>query len=292
VILLTNTTDKISLITDFTCNVKTSIVYIDRDQTSGNVGLAERQLTSITTAGTTDILAAPPATTTRKVKEFRIENANTAYPMDVTLQYNANGILYELISSRLMPSDALTYMEDAGLKLVTKQKFFDETRVLYPANTVSGEVICNGNNNAGQAHMPGFTIRGLKANTTYHFMFAGVTISAATIGARFNIGRDQNFFGVISGGGFATVTNSNTAAVIVGTAQDYPNQSALISIGTGTVDPGGLHFYSGTFTTSVFGERDHVEVYLFSETSNQQVKLQSGAWYRVWEAAGWAGFGA
>jgi len=286
VILLTSTTDKISLVTDFTGNVKVSTIFIDRNQSSGNVGLAERQLTTITTAATTDIVAAPGATTTRKVKELRVHNANTTSPMDVTLQYNNNGTLYEYISSRLMPGDALTYTENTGFKLITQQKFFHEIRVMWPTSTVSGEVICNGNNNAGQAHMPGFSIKGLKSNTTYHFLFSGITISAATIGARINIGRDQQSSGAVIGGGFVAITNSNTAATIVGTADDYLTLSALVSVGTGTLAPGGLHFYAGTFTTSEFGERDHVEVCLFSETSNQQVKMQQGAWYRVWEATG------
>ena len=286
-ILLTNTTDKLSLVTDFTGNVKVSTIFIDRNQSSGNVGLAERQLTTITTAATTDIVAAPGATTTRKVKELRVHNANTTSPMDVTIQYNANGLLYEYISSRLMPGDALTYAENTGFKLVTKQKFFDEIRVMWPSSTISGEVICNGNNNAGQAHMPGFSIKGLKPFTTYHFLFSGITISAATIGARVNIGRDQQSAGSVVGGGFVAITNNNVTATIVGTAADYVSGAGtLVSVGTGTLDPGGIHFYAGTFTTSEFGERDHVEVYLFSETSNQQVRMQQGAWYRVWEATG------
>lgn len=286
-ILLTNTTDKISLVTDFTGNVKVSTIFIDRNQSSGNVGLAERQLTTITTAATTDIVAAPGATTTRKVKELRVQNANTTSPMDVTLQYDANGLLYEFISSRLMPGDTLTYAENTGFKLVTKQKFFDEIRVMWPTSTVSGEVICNGNNNAGQAHMPGFSIKGLKPLTTYHYLFSGITISAATIGARISITRDQQSTGLVAAGGFVAVTNNNVAATIVGTSADYTSLNCVVSVGTGTIDPGGLHFYAGTFTTSEFGERDHVEVYLFSETSNQQVKMQQGAWYRVWEATGY-----
>ncbi len=282
-ILLTTTTDKLSLITDFSCNIAVSVIYIDRNQTTGNVGVADRQLTTITTATTTDILAAPGASTTRKVKELRIQNANTSTPMDITLQYNANGTLYEFISSRLMPKDVLTYAEDTGFKLVTIQKFFDEFRVLWP--TRSAEVVCNGNSSAGPAHMPGFTIKGLKPSTTYHFLFSGITISAATIGARIQIGRLLDA-GQVSGGGFVAITNSVTAATIVGTAEDYRTLNSLVNVGTGTVDPGGLHFYAGTFTTTDFGDRDHVEVLLYSETSNQQVRLQQGAWYRVWEASG------
>ncbi len=285
-ILLTSTTDKLSVITDFSGNVKSSIMYIDRDQSSGTVGLADRQLTNITTAATTDILAAPGASTTRKVKELRLWNANTAFPMDVTLQYNANGTLYQYISSRLMPGDALTYAENIGFKLVQKQKFFDEIRVMWPTNTTTGEVICNGNNNAGQAHMPGVTIKGLKPFTTYHFLFSGITISAATIGARIHIGRDQSDVGMVAAGGFVTMTNSNTAALVVGTSADYASLAAIVNVGTGTLDPGGIHFYAGTFSTSDLGEREHVEIWLHSETSNQQVKMQQGAWYRVWEAAG------
>jgi hypothetical protein len=118
-IILSLTTDKISLITSSTANIDVVAAYIDRNQSTGVVGLADRQLTTISTATTTDIVAVPGATTTRNVKRMTIRNRHATASNDVTVQINANGTLYELHKVTLLAGECLQYIEDFGfVKLV------------------------------------------------------------------------------------------------------------------------------------------------------------------------------
>jgi hypothetical protein len=112
--LLASTTDKLSLITDQAGDIDVVVTYIDRNQSTGAVGAANRQLTAITTATTTDILAAPAATTDRKVESITIRNAHASTSNDVLVQYNANGTLYEMGAARLYPTEMLQWSEQDG----------------------------------------------------------------------------------------------------------------------------------------------------------------------------------
>lgn len=114
--LLTATTDKISLITSETCDVDVVASYIDRNQSTGAIGQANRQLTTIATGTTTDIVAAPGATTTRKIQQLTIRNAHASTAVDVTVQFNANGTLYEMHAERLYATEILEWDEDTGFK--------------------------------------------------------------------------------------------------------------------------------------------------------------------------------
>jgi hypothetical protein len=117
--ILSATTDKLSLITDFAGDIDVVVTYIDRNQSTGAIGAANRQLTTITTATTTDILAAPAATTDRKVESITIRNAHVSTSNDVIVQYNANGTLYELHAARLRSTEMLQWSEHDGFEKIT-----------------------------------------------------------------------------------------------------------------------------------------------------------------------------
>lgn len=113
-ILLTQTTDKIQLVTSAACNVDVLAFYVERNQSTGAVGADGRQATNILTATTTDIVAVPGASTTRNVKELHIRNKHATATYDVTVQLNANGTIYELYKVTLRAGDSLEYNESYG----------------------------------------------------------------------------------------------------------------------------------------------------------------------------------
>lgn len=113
-ILLTATTDKLQVITSAAGDVDVIAAYIDRNQSTFAVGADGRQLTTITTATTTDIVGAPGATTTRNIKQLTIRNAHASIANDVTVQFNANATLYELHKVTLQPGEMLEFVEGVG----------------------------------------------------------------------------------------------------------------------------------------------------------------------------------
>lgn len=113
-ILLTATTDKLQVITSAAGDIDVLISYIDRNQSTGAVGADGRQLTTITTAATTDVLNAPGATTTRNAKQINIRNTHASTVNDITVLFNANSTLYELHKVTLQPGEALQFVEGVG----------------------------------------------------------------------------------------------------------------------------------------------------------------------------------
>lgn len=113
-LVLTSTTDKLQLLTSAAGSIDVAAFYIDRDQSTGSVGAANRQLTTISTATTTDIVAAPGATTTRNIKQLHIRNKHATISCDVTVIFDANATDYELHKVTLRPGEALEYVEGVG----------------------------------------------------------------------------------------------------------------------------------------------------------------------------------
>jgi len=88
--------------------------FIDRDQSTGAVGAANRQLAAITTATTTDIVAAPSSGQTRNVRQLHVRNKHATASCDVTVMLDANGTDYQLYKLTLRAGDALEYVEGVG----------------------------------------------------------------------------------------------------------------------------------------------------------------------------------
>jgi hypothetical protein len=79
-----------------------------------------KQNTAITTAATTDIVAAPGASTRRNVKTINIRNKHASSLVDVTVNYNQNGTLFELFKATLLWGECLEYIEGIGWFVVQK----------------------------------------------------------------------------------------------------------------------------------------------------------------------------
>jgi hypothetical protein len=116
VLLLVNTTDKISLISSAaaTLDVHASIA----DNATGTITY-DKQNTAITTATTTDIVAAPASGKVRNVRSLNIRNKHASLSCNVTVQYNQNGTLFELHATTLKPGELLSYVEGIGFFLYT-----------------------------------------------------------------------------------------------------------------------------------------------------------------------------
>lgn len=112
-LFLPNTTDKIQLVTSAAVTVDVHASYADHTTATDNI-LANRQNTAITTATTTDIVAAPAAGDTRNVKAMTIRNKHATTSVDVTVVYDANGTDYELHKVTLRAGEMLGFTEGVG----------------------------------------------------------------------------------------------------------------------------------------------------------------------------------
>jgi len=113
-LLLAATTDKLSLISSTTGTLAVHVSYIDLNSSTGAWVGGGKQNTSISTATTTDILAAPASTTLRNVKTINIRNAHASSAMTVTVQFDQNATLFELHKVTLAAGEALEYIEGVG----------------------------------------------------------------------------------------------------------------------------------------------------------------------------------
>jgi hypothetical protein len=114
--ILSATTDKLQVITSASCTLDVKVSYVDDVIESAgpprvDIFNADRQLTAITTATTTDILAAPSSTVKRNVKFISLRNKHASTSVDVTVQFNANATLYEEIKCTLLAGEELICRE-------------------------------------------------------------------------------------------------------------------------------------------------------------------------------------
>lgn len=117
-LIMTATTDKIQVITDVTNTVDVHASWMDYNGTTVTPG---RTNTAITTATTTDIVAAPASSTQRNVKTIHIRNKHATSAVTITVQFNQNATLFELHKLVLNAGDALEYIEGVGFFLLAMQ---------------------------------------------------------------------------------------------------------------------------------------------------------------------------
>lgn len=99
------TTDKLSVITSAAVTVDTHASFVDVDTGTGGVFTPGKQNTAISTATTTDVVASPSSGQVRNVKWISIRNKDATNPTDITIQFNANGTLYQLYKVTLLKGE-------------------------------------------------------------------------------------------------------------------------------------------------------------------------------------------
>lgn len=204
-IFLAATTDKLQLVTSAAATVDVQANYIDAVSTTGAFSGGGKQNTAITTATTTDILAAPASSTLRTLKQVTIRNKDASLACDVTVVFDQNGTDFEIHKVTLQTGATLEYIEGVGF--FTLQSTAKLNKMLYvTADSVHATA-------ATFADITGLTTP-LLSGINYMFESHLFHISnATTTGAQFgvNIGAAPTtlILANISG-----VTNSVTAGAI------------------------------------------------------------------------------
>lgn len=114
-LILATTTDKLQLVTDAAVTVDVHASHIDcSDASPPVVDAPTKTNTAITTATTTDIVAAPGASKRRNVKTLHIRNKHATSSVNVTVVFDQNGTDYELHKATLKAGELLEYVEGVG----------------------------------------------------------------------------------------------------------------------------------------------------------------------------------
>ena len=114
-LILAATTDKLQLVTDAAVSVDVHVSYMDH--ASGTV-TPGKQNTAITTATTTDILAAPASSTQRNAKTINVRNKHATSSVTCTVVFDQNGTDYELFKATVKAGETLEYVEGVGFFIV------------------------------------------------------------------------------------------------------------------------------------------------------------------------------
>ncbi len=288
--LLSSTTDKLSLISEQTGDLDVVATFIDRNQSTGAVGVADRKFATITTVTTTDIVAAPASTTDRKVLEISIRNAHASTSMDVVVQYNDNGTLYEMIAARLYPTERLDWTEAGGWKKTGRRDSRLFERRMSEGDTRINAVVSGSDLNLSTVYNCFVNVPPTKAGGTVRVMcslylwhdLAAATTTGVGIGqvspliAGFTNSNNQNI---------QVCVDSVTAATL--SAQDGGAADALVANGTSGLTNmmgigGGVVKWTEAATPA---ERQHAfSLACQSEVAASQITIDIGAWFELFEA--------
>src|SRR5690348_16273582 len=148
-IYLAATTDKFQVVTSAAATVDVNCNWIDAATSTLVVSGSGNQNAAITTATTTDILAAPAASTTRTLKQMSIRNKDSTNQTDVTFQLNANGTIFEIHRQTILPGDMLMYID--GIGFFTNHPAVNTNQTLTAIEPVTSESMFQ---SAQSAHSP------------------------------------------------------------------------------------------------------------------------------------------
>lgn len=206
-LLLTATTDKIQLITSANGAVDVVAMFMDHTLSTDNVE-GGRQLTAISTAATTDIIASPSSGVTRNIKAIHARN-KSAVNIDVTVVFDANGTDYEIHKVTLQPGEMLEYVDGVGFFVARNTAKLDVM-----LRVVSDVTFAT----TSWADVTGLTYP-VESGKSYVFDACLFHIeNASTTGARFGVNGPTN--SSIRLGGVGVYTGSLTAAVMQAATAD------------------------------------------------------------------------
>lgn len=172
-LLLVSTSDKLRLTTDQAVAVDVHASFVD--YASGTI-TPSRTNTAISTATTTDVVAAPASSTQRNVKTVHVRNKDSTTSVTVTAIHTDGTTAVELVKIGLSPGEALEYIEGVGWFKVplastdpgTTYTTSDQSVAASVTNYVTGSDI----------HIP--SGRALRVGTIYEWHISHTKTAAAT----------------------------------------------------------------------------------------------------------------
>jgi len=110
-ILLTSTSDVLSVVTDAVADVEVHASWVDH--LAGVVTPGRTNTASITSAATTTIVGSPAASTQRNVRGLSLHNNSSSVTVLVVIQHYDGAYTLTLVSASLAPAESLVF-DDSG----------------------------------------------------------------------------------------------------------------------------------------------------------------------------------
>lgn len=277
-LLLALTTDKLDLVTGSAGDIQVHVSWVDN--ASGTI-TAGKQNTNPTTATTTDILAAPGASTIRNAKSINIRNAHASNSNAITLRFNANATTFELFKCTLAAQEVLSYIEGIGWDIFAADGSHkaQSGRMLFKcldADDTGGQ-----NVNTAQPWFPtsgGVTVEAL---TTYFFEGQLFTTRAA--------GATSHTTGILFGG-TASLTNidfwgegktgdTNALAASNGFWGNAASSLVLKAASTSATENSFFHV-RGTVRINAAGT--FIPQFIYSAAPGGAPTIKRGTYFRMW----------
>lgn len=117
--IILRSTDVLRVTTDSTAPLHVYASYIDTAHADGAPAGISKQITSISTATNTDVLAAPAAANARHCALLTVRNTHASTFNTVTVSVVVSSVAYEMYRISLPPDRTLQYTEKRGFELLT-----------------------------------------------------------------------------------------------------------------------------------------------------------------------------
>lgn len=235
-IVLGSTSDVLRVVTGQSVTTDVNASWIDL-ATTATPGVTD---TLITNAATTDVVAAPAASTVRVVHEMTIRNRHASSTVDITVTHYNGSNTSEKIKCTLNAGDSLCYETGAGWRVIDSSgriKMREDTLLPAASTTISTTAISSDvTNNNGSANTIA-DVTGLSfavvANNIYWFRFSiPYTAAATTTGSRWCV-NGPSLTALIMRSEYSLTTTSRTQNEGV-SAYDSPAACNATSAATGS----------------------------------------------------------
>ncbi len=283
-LLLASTSDIIRIDTSSTADVDCHVSYVDLASGAVTPG---RQNTTVSSATTTTICAAPASSTYRTVKSIHIRNRHATTSNTVTVEHYDGTTGVELISVALGAGYVLHYDEGAGWEILDSfgrslqnSSANGSGAAINELNTVVlASDVTNNNATANTiADVTGLSFS-VTAGETYYFQFViWYTSAATTTGSRWSINGPGSPTRLGYRSSYSLTSTSETVNSGL-TAYDLP--AAANATSTATTTGGNVAVVEGLITPSANGT---VIARFASEVSSSAIVAKAGSvlwWNRV-----------
>lgn len=228
-LLLTSTSDKIQVVTGSAVAMEVHASWVDN--ASGTI-TPGRTNTEITTATTTDVVAAPGASTQRNVQTLIIRNNHASSSNETTVRHTDGTTAVDIFKATLAFGEAIQFIDGVGFNVIsnagavkTSLNQGNNATSSSLSTVVLGADVTNNNAVANSiADVTGLSFAVTSGNTYWFRFVIMYTAAATTTGSRWSIsGPATSLQGW-------RMSNTLTAAATVGT--DVFSDASLITYDT------------------------------------------------------------
>ncbi len=216
-LLLVSTADKLQLITGSAVTVDCHASWVDYNGTTVTPG---RTNTKITTAATTDVVAAPGAGTQKNVKTLHICNVHASSSVLITVQHTDGTNVIKIEEITLLAGERLSYMDGRGWRLVDTNgvEKTNASAAVFTKQLLSGQ----SNSTTTPTNVSGIEFPcGLGVWIFEYYII--YQAAAATTGVRFDVNHDGTVTSFVWNQRWVDVSATASTAV--------PDQDAIIAAG-------------------------------------------------------------